>query len=236
MSDLPPLVLVTGGTSSIVRTTIRDNSRICEVHTALSHAEIPKRRLSSVEFETAGLLDDAGWDAAMEGVDCVLFFTSPLLSPVRCRKTKKKSKSLLLLCNAVQGTKRVLRAAGDAGVKRVVVTKPALVSAYPKSKTLAERAAWEVLEEATGEESDSQMELVAINPVNVYGPILDPEGSTTLRSVGELLDDTVPGIPRINWGVVDVRDVADLHVLAMTHPDAPRNRFICIGEGTLMGE
>ncbi|CBF69499.1 uncharacterized protein ANIA_10818 [Aspergillus nidulans FGSC A4] len=77
------------------------------------------------------------------------------------------------------------------------------------------------------------MELVAINPVCAYGPAFGKEDSTTLRSITELTSGNAPGIPRIQWGVVDVRDCAELHVLAMTHEEAPAQRFICIGEGMM---
>ncbi|KAJ0426719.1 hypothetical protein BJY00DRAFT_270865 [Aspergillus carlsbadensis] len=80
------------------------------------------------------------------------------------------------------------------------------------------------------------MELVVINPVNIYGPALGREDSTTFRSISEFLDGNAPGIPRVQYGVVDVRDCAELHVLAMTHASAPGERFICIGEGSLWME
>jgi nucleoside-diphosphate-sugar epimerase len=151
---------------------------------------------------------------------------------------------------AVDGNLRVLRAARDAGVKRVVMTssfaaigyggddKTAVsdetrwtdvdgpgVSAYAKSKTLAERAAWEFVErEGNG------LELAVVNPVAVLGPLLGPDASTSIELVRRLMNGSMPGTPKVAFGIVDVRDVADLHVRAMTAPEAAGERFLAIGE------
>ena len=142
----------------------------------------------------------------------------------------------------------MLKAARDAGVKRVVLTssfaaigygqpiteKPFTeenwtnpdgpgVTAYAKSKTLAEKAAWEFLSREGG-----SLELAVVNPVGVFGPILGPDYSTSIELVKRLLEGAVPGLPRLSFGVVDVRDVADLHLLAMTHPAAPGQRFLAV--------
>ncbi|KAL2812973.1 hypothetical protein BJX63DRAFT_233767 [Aspergillus granulosus] len=280
-TDLPPLVLVTGGTGFLakwviatllrspnqyrIRTTLRSPSRIDEIKSSLSHAGIAAALIAAIEFLPADLSSNDGWATAAKDVDYVQHIASPF--PAHPPKDEYD-----LIIPAVEGTKRVLRAARDAGVKRVVVTssfaavaygarhlgrdssvpiieddwtdlsKPGIVPAYSKSKTLAERAAWEFVEsieggEATsGSQTPNKMELVVINPVNIYGPALGPEDSTTFRSISEFLDGNAPGIPRVQYGVVDVRDCAELHLLAMTHPSAPGERFICIGEGSLWME
>ncbi|KAL2843587.1 hypothetical protein BJX68DRAFT_243873 [Aspergillus pseudodeflectus] len=294
-TDKPPLVLVTGGTGFLakwviatllrsptpyrVRTTLRTPSRIDEIKSSLLEAGIPESQISAIEFTHADLSSNDGWTTALKDVTYVQHIASPF--PAHPPKDEYD-----LIIPAVEGTKRVMRAARDAGVKRVVLTssfaavaygarhvgrdasvpiieddwtdlsKPRVVPAYAKSKTLAERAAWEIVESESGlnsrsgsgsrspsgsgsgsaSGSASGMELVVINPVNIYGPALGREDSTTFRSISEFLDGNAPGIPRVQYGVVDVRDCAELHVLAMTHTAAPGERFICIGEGSLWME
>jgi dihydroflavonol-4-reductase len=141
-----------------------------------------------------------------------------------------------------------LRASQKAGVKRVVLTssfaaigygqKPRKtpfsetnwtdpvrddVLPYVKSKTLAERAAWDYV----GSEGRG-LELSVVNPVGVFGPVLGPDYSTSILLVKRLLDGAMPGCPRLHFGVVDVRDVADLHIRAMTHPAAKGERFLAV--------
>jgi nucleoside-diphosphate-sugar epimerase len=152
-----------------------------------------------------------------------------------------------LIVPAREGALRVLRASRDAGIKRVVLTssfaaigyghKPQqtpfderswtdlngdTVSAYTKSKTLAERAAWDFVNREGG------LELCVINPVGVFGPVLGPDYSTSIVIIQRMMDGAVPGCPKIQFGVVDVRDVADLHVRAMTHPAAKGERFLAV--------
>jgi nucleoside-diphosphate-sugar epimerase len=143
---------------------------------------------------------------------------------------------------------RVLRASRDAGVKRVVLTssfaaigyghKPQTapfdettwtnlnsraVSPYVKSKTLSERAAWDfIANEGRG------LELSVVNPAAVFGPVLGPDYSTSILLLRRLIDGGMPGCPRLYFGVVDVRDVADLHIRAMTHPGAKSERFLAV--------
>ncbi|KAL3462233.1 hypothetical protein BJX64DRAFT_259489 [Aspergillus heterothallicus] len=281
--EQPPLVLVTGGTGFLakwvlttlllsatpyrIRTTLRTLSRIDEIKSSLREASIPPAKIASIEFLPADLSSNDGWTTALKDVDYVQHIASPF--PAHPPKDEYD-----LIIPAVEGTKRVLRAAKDAGVRRVVLTssfaaiaygarhigrdssvpiteddwtdlsKPRLVPAYAKSKTLAERAAWGIAEGADtssshfgGSEAGSRgsagnkMELVVINPVNIYGPALGREDSTTFRSISEFLEGNAPGIPRVQFGVVDVRDCAALHVLAMTHAAAAGERFICIGAG-----
>jgi nucleoside-diphosphate-sugar epimerase len=151
-----------------------------------------------------------------------------------------------LIIPAREGALRVLRASRDAGVKRVVVTSSFAAigyghppqqepfdetywtnpeapgtTAYVKSKTIAERAAWDFIEKQGG-----SLELSVVNPVVVFGPALGPDYSTSILLVQRMLDGAIPGCPKLNFGIVDVRDTVDLHILAMTHPAAKGERFL----------
>ncbi len=153
-----------------------------------------------------------------------------------------------LIVPAREGTLRVLRAARDAGVKRVVVTSSfaaigygqqpqtapfnetnwtnpdgADVRPYVKSKTLAERAAWDFMAR-----EGRTLELAVVNPVGVLGPVLGADYSTSILLVQRLLDGAMPGCPKLCFGVVDVRDVADLHLKCMTNPAAKAERFLAV--------
>jgi dihydroflavonol-4-reductase len=153
-----------------------------------------------------------------------------------------------LIVPAREGTLRVLRAARDAGVKRVVLTSSFAaigyghpprkapfnetdwtdlngdgVYAYVKSKTLAERAAWDFIANEGG-----SLELSVVNPVGVFGPVLGPDYSTSILLVQRLMDGAIPGVPRLYFGVVDVREVADLHIRALSHPAAKGERFLAV--------
>jgi nucleoside-diphosphate-sugar epimerase len=193
-----------------------------------------------LSFSAADLEKDAGWSEAVSGCEYVMHVASPL--PPGIPKHEDE-----LIVPAREGTLRVLRAARDAGVKRVVLTssfaaigygqKPqttpfnetnwtipgADMTAYVKSKTLAERSAWDFIAREGG-----NLELSAVNPVGVFGPVLGPDYSTSILIVQRLMDGAVPGCPRIYFGVVDVRDVADLHIRAMTHPAASGERFLAV--------
>jgi len=198
----------------------------------------PDARLS---FIAADLENDAGWSEAVAGCDYVLHVASPFpLNPPRHEDE--------LIVPARDGALRVLRASRDAGVKRVVLTssfaaigygqKPQKTPfnetnwtdpnardsvAYVKSKTLGERAAWDfIVKEGT------ELELSVVNPVGVLGPVLGPDYSTSIQVVQRLMDGTMPGCPRLYFGVVDVRDVADLHIRAMTHAAATGERFLAV--------
>jgi nucleoside-diphosphate-sugar epimerase len=169
----------------------------------------------------------------------VLHVASPLVASVPKNEDE-------LIVPAREGTLRVLRASRDAGVKRVVITSSFAaigygrpqqtnaftekdwtdpnakdVAAYPKSKTLAERAAWDFMAKEGG-----ALELTTVNPVAVFGPVLGPDYSASIQIIQRLMDGALPGAPRLYFGVVDVRDVADLHVIAMTHPAAKGERFL----------
>jgi dihydroflavonol-4-reductase len=183
----------------------------------------------SLSFFTADLTADEGWRAAVTGCDYVLHVASPLST----RVPKDENE---MIVPARDGTLRVLRAARDAGVRRVVVTSSmgaigyghppreqpfdetewtnldgADVQPYVKSKTLAERAAWDFIAREGG-----GLELSVINPAAIFGPVLGPDFSGSIEIVKSLLDGATPAVPRVYFGVVDVRDVADLHLRAMT--------------------
>ncbi|OKL57736.1 hypothetical protein UA08_06928 [Talaromyces atroroseus] len=236
-----------------VRTTVRSLKRAENIAKKLSEAGINEDQVSSLEVVQADLVQDDGWADAMKDVKYVQHIASPF--PDGPPKDEDE-----LLIPALEGTLRVLRFSRDAGsVVRVVVTSSAAAviygrspkipesdpftevdwtdvnskdtTHYPKSKTLAERAAWDFIEKEGGE-----LELAVVNPVVVLGPTLGPDVGTSLHTVSELLEGNAPGLPRLSMGIVDVRDCATLHVLVMTHPDAKGERFLCIGEGSVMME
>ena len=247
------LVLVTGGSGFIathciaqllatghrVRATVRSLAREPEVRATLKSAGADAG--DRLAFCAADLTADAGWDAAVAGCDFVLHVASPF--PVNVPRHEDE-----LIVPAREGALRELRASRAAGVRRVVLTSsfaavgyghpqmdrpfdesdwtnvdgPGL-TAYAKSKTLAERAAWSFMGREGGD-----MELAVVNPVGVFGPALAADFSTSIEIIRRMLDGELPGLPRITFGVVDVRDVADLHLKAMTHPEAAGERFLAV--------
>ncbi|WP_394825470.1 NAD-dependent epimerase/dehydratase family protein [Pendulispora albinea] len=247
LDDRPPVV-VTGATGFIaqhciatllarghrVRGTVRRAASVESVRDVLAkHADV-----SRLEFAMADLDRDHGWTDALRGYRYVMHLASPL--PARPPKHEDE-----LIVPAREGTLRVLRAAHAVGVKRVVLTSSLSaviftkdrtarthsekdwsddenLGAYDKSKTLAERAAWEFVLASRG-----AMELVAINPGLVLGPLLGGDPSASAEVVRRLLAREVPGSPRIGWAIADVRDVADAHVAAMFTPEAANQRFCC---------
>lgn len=243
------LVLVTGGAGFIaahciiqllnagylVRATLRNLEREAEVRAMLQEGGVEAgNRLSFIQ---ADLSSDVNWNEAVSGCTYILHVASP--TPIRDYKHEDE-----MIIPAREGVLRVLRAARDAGVKRVVLTSAigAIVyghpnqtapydettwtntteaPAYQKSKTLAEKAAWEfITTEGNG------LELTAINPVAVMGPVLGPDFSHSIHIIKNMLTGKTPGCPRVNSGFVDVRDVADLHLRAMINPAAKGERFI----------
>jgi dihydroflavonol-4-reductase len=246
-------VLVTGGSGFIgshcilqllaaghaVRTTVRNLARESEVRAmvAAGGAEANGR----LSFFAADLTSDAGWAEAVSGCEYVLHVASPF--PLTLPKHEDE-----LIVPAREGALRVLRTARAAGVKRVVLTssfaaigyghKPRStpfdetdwtdphgpdVQPYAKSKTLAERAAWDFIARESG-----GLELSVVNPVGVFGPVLGPDYSTSILLIQRLMDGAMPGCPRLSFGVVDVRDVADLHLRAMTAAAAKGERFLAV--------
>lgn len=249
-------VLVTGGTGFIaqhcilallkagywVRTTVRSLAREAEVRSQLRQGGAePGERLQLVK---ADLTQDEGWAEAMQ--DCRYVIHCASSTPTGEQVTEDD-----WIIPAVEGNRRVLRAARQAGVSRVVLTSafgaicaghPPLtrplnendwsnlsgdVWPYQKSKTLAEQAAWQFI----NEEGDG-LEMAAINPVAVLGPVLGADYSHSIRLIKNLLEGQ-PGCPKVNCGFVDVRDVAQLHVLAMLHPKAHGERFLATSGDSL---
>lgn len=256
---LPETVLVTGGTGFIggwcvvellrrgytVRTTIRNLSKESAVRAAVAAAVDANDRLS---FVAADLTLDAGWDAAVAGCDYVLHVASPL-------NVKEATDVNALLAPARDGTLRVLRAATASGAKRVVMTSAATaatppmstpdrisdetvwfdpneaVDPYRHSKRLAERAAWEFMQGREGTTS-----LTTVLPGAVFGPILTPDSASSTEIIVRLLQGQVPANPRFGLQIVDVRDLVDLHIRAMTHPLAAGERFMAVGDFLWMSD
>ena len=250
-------VLVTGGSGYIAGFLIRQLiEQGWTVHTTLRSLarEAPLRRLLAVPNArlhcfAADLNADAGWAEAVAGCSHVAHLASPLPAGV-----PKQADELIL--PARDGTLRVLRAARDAGVQRVVMTssvaavaygrgpgvhhfteadwtdpsRPGL-SAYIQSKTLAERAARDWIAREGG-----PVEFCTINPAVVLGPVWSSDHSASVMLVQKLLDGRWAALPRLGFGIVDVRDVADLHVRALTAPHMHGERFIASGRFMTLAE
>ncbi|HEX4443356.1 MAG TPA: aldehyde reductase [Galbitalea sp.] len=246
-----PLVLVTGGSGFIaghvilqlleqgyrVRTTVRSLDREESVRSILANAGMTNGR--NLTFVAADLTSDEGWPDAVAGVD----FVQHVASPVQPGHVENEDD---LIIPAREGALRVLRAAQAAGVSRVVLTSafhavswghphddhvftdddwtvldgPG-VDAYGKSKTLAERAAWDFIRSEVG-----TMQLTTILPVAVMGSVMGKDISGSNHIVKTMLDGGMPGFPHLYIPVVDVRDVASAHLLAMTTADAAGQRFL----------
>jgi dihydroflavonol-4-reductase len=255
-ADAPATVLVTGGTGYLAGWCISELlSRGHTVHTTVRNpsgdrdlrAQFPAAQETGqlLLFE-ADLLRDAGWDAAASGCDYVLHVASPFPA-VQPRNPDD------LIIPARDGTLRVLRVAFEAGARRVVVTSssaavrnlgaPPLgrplteedwaspgnpkLTPYAKSKTIAERAAWDYADQAGATDR-----LAVVNPGAIIGPLLGSHHSFSLQTVERLLTGSMPAIPRIGFSLVDVRDLVDLHLRAMTAPAAAGQRFL--GTGTFL--
>ncbi|WP_426625167.1 SDR family oxidoreductase [Leifsonia sp. McL0607] len=246
-------VLVTGGSGFVgahcvlalleagyeVRTTIRSPQRAADVRAQLAAGGSPDAG-DRLEFAVADLLDDAGWPEAVAGCRFVLHVASPF--PMTEPKDQDE-----LVRPAREGALRVLRAARDAGVERVVLTSSFAaigyghaptdrpftevdwteldsgrpISAYVRSKTLAEQAAWAFIREEGGD-----LQLATVNPVGILGPVLGPDYSSSVELVKLVREGRLPRLPDVYFGVVDVRDVAGLHLLAMIRPEAAGERFL----------
>ncbi len=227
----------------VVRGSVRSLDKSGAVRDTLARAGADVSRL---EFVALDLLSDDGWDAAMADVRYLQHTASPfVLSMPRDRND--------LIRPAVEGTERALRAALRAGVERVVLTSSMAaiayghdkkadplftaadwtrldgnpINAYIESKTRAERRAWEIMD-AAGRHDD----LATINPGAIFGPLLDKDPGTSAMLVKRLLDGSVPAAPRIPITAIDVRDVAEAHLRAMTTPEAGGRRFP-MGAGVL---
>jgi len=251
-------VLVTGGSGFVgihtilqllkkgfqVHTTIRSLAKKDSVINALKASGVED--ISSLRFFEADLTNDAGWEEAMKGVAYVLHVASPF--PAQDPADENE-----LLIPARDGALRVLKAAQNAGVKRIVLTSSFAavgysispkdhifteedwtdvnvpLPAYIKSKTVAEKAAWDFIRE-----NDSAMELTVINPVGIFGPAMGGISSASLDiAVAGILNGATNVSPDFTMGVVDVRDVAAIHILAMEHPKAGGERFIACTDGVM---
>jgi dihydroflavonol-4-reductase len=244
------VVLVTGGSGYVggwmivgllkrgfkVRTTVRDIAREASVRAAVTSQGVSGDGLT---FCVADLSADKGWADAVSGCDFVVHVASPM--------GEGEPKGTDILGPARDGTLRVLRAAVKAGVKRVVVTSSMAaaqatwsgdkeaesdeavwtdvnskdVGDYAKSKTLAERAAWEFIQQ-----SNSATTLTTILPGMILGPVMKRSTSGSVGVVARLLEGKVPAIPNVGFNIVDVRDLVDLHIEAMLAPQAAGQRFL----------
>src|SRR3954468_8424447 len=247
-------VLVTGGSGFLggwciigllergyrVRTTVRNPSRERDVHAAVE-SQVPSPEHLTVH--QADLTSDDHWDNVIEGCDYVLHVASPF--PPEQPKDPDE-----LIVPAREGALRVIEASLAAGVERIVMTssvaavrhgRPASPdkpyteedwtdgedtrrTPYVRSKTIAERAAWEHVREAGAEDR-----LAVVNPGAIIGPVLNDDHSFSLQSVKRLLDG-MPAMPRLGFTFVDVRDVADLHIRALPEPAGAGQRFLATDE------
>jgi nucleoside-diphosphate-sugar epimerase len=197
---------------------------------------------TGLEVVTADLTSEDGWSKAMAGVDEVYHVASPI--PAAQPKDPDE-----LVVPAREGTLRVLRAARDAGARRVVLTssfaaigytpKPEAefteddwtdpdmpgLAAYPRSKTIAERTAWDFMNSGGGD-----TELTVVNPTFILGPPLTAETGSSMYLIKAMFNGTMSVAPRHRFGIVDVRDVADLHIRAMAAPAAAGKRFIGVSD------
>ena len=244
-------VLVTGGTGFIglhclqqlldkgykVKTTIRSESRKQEVMEAMKkHSS----NFENLEFFIADLLSDDGWSEAVNGSKYVLHVASPFF-------LGEPENEDVFIKPAVEGTLRVLKACADADVKKVVLTSSFAavgyghpkekevyteedwssvdgeISPYAKSKTLAEKAAWEFVENL---EESKKFELTVINPVAVTGPMLTSDIGSSNDFLLKLISGSMPACPKIHMGYIDVRDVAKAHIFSMTEEKTNGERII----------
>jgi nucleoside-diphosphate-sugar epimerase len=254
-NEFRPLVLVTGATGYIaghcIRELLEHGYRVRGTVRSLADPSKTEhlRRIAaalggSLELVEADLTSDRGWREAVAGCTYVQHVASPF--PASVPKDEME-----LIRPAVDGATRVLQACAQAGtVKRVVMTSSVAAvafghtdgggtvrteadwskvencDAYQKSKTLAERAAWDLV---TALPSDRRFELADINPGFVLGPLLNADQGTSGELIRKLMVREMPACPEIGFAPVDVRDVAIAHRLAMERPEAAGNRYICAG-------
>src|SRR5271169_6104870 len=247
-------VLVTGGSgylgTQLIAALLRDGHDVRATVRSLDAEEAVRAAVrrggvddTGLELVAADLSSDDGWPAAVEGAEEIHHVASPIPSG----QPKDPDE---LIVPAREGTVRVLKAARDAGARRVVMTSsfaavgyspkavrdyaeedwtdpntPGLPP-YPRSKAIAERAAWDFIETEGG---DTQ--LVVMNPTFIAGPSLVSTLRSTLTTFKAIIEGTMPALPRQRFGVVDVRDVADAHITAMATPSAAGKRFLLLADG-----
>jgi dihydroflavonol-4-reductase len=251
------LILVTGASGFVgkwcvikllekgyrVRGTVRSDAKAALVRKTVAGV-VGEEAVGRLELVKADILADAGWPAAMAGVDAVMHVATII------RGDEPKDPNVVIR-PAVEGTERILRMAHDAGIRRVILTSSiATVGyghgqttgtkvydetyftklesmrwtwAYCVGKTKAERAAWDYAR-ANG------MELTTIHPGAIIGPALDVDASISVGMVSGLLDNSTPGLPSNGFSIIDVRDVADMHVAALEHPEAIGQRYLATAE------
>jgi nucleoside-diphosphate-sugar epimerase len=251
-------VLVTGGTGFVgfhtilqllqqgytVKTTIRSLTKKEIVINALKEAGITD--FEKLSFFEADLIADAGWEEALQHCDYVLHVASPF--PLVEPEDENE-----LIIPARDGSLRVLKFAKNAGAKRVVLTSSfaaigysknpkdhifteedwtdenAEIKPYIKSKTVAEKAAWDFIKNQGGD-----LELTVVNPVGIFGPIIGNIYPASYEGVIKgIMDGVVTESPAFTFGVVDVRDVAAIHIKAMLHPEANGQRFLATADGAV---
>jgi nucleoside-diphosphate-sugar epimerase len=248
------LALVTGGSGYLgtqliaallraghpVRATVRSTAREDQVRAAVRRGDADD---AGLEVVAADLTADDGWKAAVTGCEEVYHVASPIPHVQPADPDE-------LIVPAREGVLRVLGAARDAGARRVVLTssfaaigyspKPVRdfteddwtdpgtpgLAPYPRSKAIAERAAWDLMERDGGD-----TELVVVNPTFILGPTLTTELRSSLQITKAMLDGTMSVVRRQRFGVADVRDVADLHIRAMAAPEAAGKRFLALADG-----
>ncbi len=222
-----------------VKGSVRSNAKADEVRAAIKAHTTDDKILDKLELVELNLMSDEGWDTALSGAD-VLFHTA---SPFPLASPKNEDD---LIKPAVDGTLRALKAAKAIGISRVVLTSSSVaimgaqlpsdrtaytesdwsdierpnVAAYEKSKVLAERAAWAFVEE------NPEIALTTINPVLVLGPALDEHFGASLSIVQRVLSGKDPAMPKLQFPIVHVEDIAKMHVAAMEKPASIGQRFI----------
>ena len=242
-------VLVTGSTGFIglhcihqliekgysVNGTLRSKSREEEVRSSLKKANLSDANLSLYECD---LMSDDGWEKAIDGCDYVLHIASPFINGLPDHEDE-------LIKPALTGTQRILKlSATNPQIKKIIITSSFAavgdtfngqtvfnesdwsdpnndkISAYNKSKTLAEKSAWDFME------SNPSFKLTVINPVGVIGPMLSDDIGTSNLFVKKILDGSTPGNPGLHIGFVDVRDVARAHVDSIKNEKSNNKRII----------
>ncbi|MBI4923428.1 MAG: NAD-dependent epimerase/dehydratase family protein [Devosia nanyangense] len=251
------LILVTGASGFVgkwcvvklltkgyrVRGTVRSEAKATQVRETVSR-EVGSEAAGRLDLVHCDILDDAAWTDAMRGVDAVMH----VATAIRADEPKDQS---LVIRPAMEGTARVLKFTHEAGVKRVILTSSiATVGyghgqtsgsrvynethftnldnmrwpwAYCIGKTRAEQAAWAYAK-------SNGMALTTIHPGAIIGPALDDDASISLGMVSGLLDNSMPALPSNGFSIIDVRDVADLHVAALEHPEAAGERYLATAE------